>query len=72
MNLDNLYSGKDASEMLGKSGNYIRQLYAKYPNRFLPGSCRKIGREFIITIEGIEYLKKGMIKKWTLVMTHHD
>lgn len=51
-----LYSATEASKILGKADNYIRQLYAKYPNRFPKGSIRKIGREYILTKEAIEAL----------------
>lgn len=53
-----LYPANEASRLLGKADNYIRQLYAKYPNRFPDGSIRKIGREYIVTKEAIEALKE--------------
>lgn len=51
-----LYSAAEASKILGKADNYIRQLYAKYPNKFSRGSIRKIGREYIVAKEAIETL----------------
>ena len=51
-----LYPANEASRLLGKSDNYIRQIYAKYPNRFPEGSIRKIGREYIVTQEAIDAL----------------
>ena len=61
INLDELelYSASEASEILGKANNYIRQLYAKYPNLFPKGSIRKIGREYIVTKDAIDALKSN-------------
>lgn len=48
-----IYSAAEASEMLGKSSNYIRQMFAKYPDKFPEGSIRKIGRDLIVTKEAM-------------------
>lgn len=59
VNLDELeiFTGAEASKLLGKDNSYIRQLYAKYPNRFPKGSIRKFGKEYIVTKEAIDALK---------------
>lgn len=60
VNLDELkiYTGAEASKLLGKEQSYIRQLYAKYPNRFPKGSIRKFGKEYIVTQEAIDELRR--------------
>lgn len=60
VNLDELeiFTGAEASKLLGKDNSYIRQLYAKYPNRFPKGSIRKFGKEYIVTKEAIDALKE--------------
>lgn len=59
-NLDELeiYTGAEASEILGKERSYIRQIYAKYPNRFPTGSIRKFGKEYIVTKAAIDELRR--------------
>lgn len=57
MNLQNLYTAKEASLLLGKEESYVRQLYKKFPDKFKKGTIRKIGRELIITKEGVDHLK---------------
>lgn len=51
-----IYTGAEASKILKKDSSYIRQLYAKYPNRFPKGSIRKIGKEYIVTKRAIDTL----------------
>nr|WP_236671797.1 helix-turn-helix domain-containing protein [Enterococcus sp. BWB1-3] len=53
-----IYSAAEAAKILGKEKSYIRQIYAKYPDRFPPGSVRKVGREYLVTKEAIEALKQ--------------
>ncbi|EOI6343304.1 helix-turn-helix domain-containing protein [Listeria monocytogenes] len=45
-----------ASERWGFDSSYVRQLYRKYPNRFLDGTIRQFGKTYVITKEGMEYL----------------
>lgn len=56
INLDELeiFGAAEASELWGKSSNYVRQTYAKYPDRFPPGSIRKVGRDLIVTREAMK------------------
>lgn len=53
-----IFTGAEASKILGKDNSYIRQLYAKYPNRFPKGSIRKFGKEYIVTTEAIAALRE--------------
>ncbi|GCF92521.1 hypothetical protein NRIC_04120 [Enterococcus florum] len=65
VNLDNLeiFTGAEASKLLGKEASYIRQIYAKYPNRFPAGSIRKFGKEYIVTKEAIDELNRQIKAK---------
>ena len=54
--LNELYTAKEASLMLGKGPGYIKVLHHKTPEKMPRGQYRKIGRELIITKKGIEQL----------------
>lgn len=60
VNLDELkiYTGAEASQILGKERSYVRQIYKKYPNRLPKGSVRKFGKEYIVTQEAIDELRR--------------
>ena len=60
VNLDELeiFTGAEASKLLGKDNSYISQLYAKYTNRFPKVSIRKFGKEYIVIKEAINALKE--------------
>ncbi|KGL46371.1 hypothetical protein EP56_01920 [Listeriaceae bacterium FSL A5-0209] len=47
----------EASESLGKHSGYIRQMYVKFPEIFKPGSVVKLSKTYLITQNGIDYLK---------------
>ncbi|WP_371190536.1 helix-turn-helix domain-containing protein [Weissella viridescens] len=56
INLDDedIMSAKDASQKWGKSEDYVRQMYRKYPDKFPPGSIRKFGKQLVVTRQGME------------------
>lgn len=56
INLDdeNILSAKEASELWGKSDDYVRQMYRKYPDKFPAGSIRKFGKQLVVTTDGME------------------
>lgn len=56
INLDDndIMSAGEASKLWGKSDNYVRQMLAKYPEKFPAGSVRKIGRQLVVTRQGME------------------
>ncbi|MGV3336680.1 helix-turn-helix domain-containing protein [Latilactobacillus curvatus] len=60
MDLDQLYTAKEASLMLGKEASYIRTLNNKTPKKLPAGEYRKIGRELIITKDGIEKIRESL------------
>lgn len=49
----------EASEALGKHSGYIRQMYVKFPEIFKAGSIVKLSKTYLITQDGIDYLKKN-------------
>ncbi|MBC1937759.1 hypothetical protein HCA69_15425 [Listeria grandensis] len=49
----------EASESLGKHSGYIRQMYVKFPEIFKSGSIVKLSKTYLITQDGINYLKKN-------------
>ncbi|MBC2173858.1 hypothetical protein [Listeria booriae] len=49
----------EASEALGKHSGYIRQMYVKSPEIFKTGSIVKLSKTYLITKDGIKYLKKN-------------
>ncbi|WIE01471.1 hypothetical protein QN289_03695 [Latilactobacillus curvatus] len=60
INLNELYTAKEASLMLGKGAGYIKVLHHKTPEKMPRGQYRKIGRELIITKKGIEQLRHNI------------
>ncbi|WP_419153554.1 helix-turn-helix domain-containing protein [Weissella viridescens] len=56
INLDgeDIMSAKDASQKWGKSDDYVRQMYRKYPDKFPAGSIRKFGKQLVVTRQGME------------------
>ncbi|MBQ2612827.1 MAG: hypothetical protein IJG19_02980 [Methanobrevibacter sp.] len=56
INLDSkdIMDAKEAAERWGKSENYVRQMYRKYPDKFPPGTIRKFGKQIVVTREGME------------------
>lgn len=54
LNDENIMSANEASMMWGKSEDYVRQMYRKYPDKFPTGSVRKFGNKIIVTTEGME------------------
>lgn len=62
INLDDLYTAKDASILLGKNPSYVKILHNKTPEKLPKGQYRKIGRELIITKDGIERLRREIQK----------
>ena len=54
LNNPEIMSAQVASSMWGKADNYVRQMYAKYPDKFPEGSIRKFGKQLVITREGME------------------
>ncbi|MBP2098849.1 helix-turn-helix domain-containing protein [Enterococcus rivorum] len=57
-----LMTGAEASERWGFNASYIKQMWAKYPNKFLKGSIVTIGNvnkpTIVISRQGMEYLTK--------------
>lgn len=55
-----LMTGAEASERWGFNRSYIKQMWSKYPDKFLKGSITMIGNEskptIVITNAGMEYL----------------
>ena len=62
LKLDDLYTAKEASQLLGKEDSYIRTLHNKTPDKLPNGEYRKIGRELIITKAGIEMIRRQLKK----------
>lgn len=58
--LNELYTAKEASLMLGKGPGYIKVLHHKTPEKMPRGQYRKIGRELIITKKGVEQLRHNI------------
>lgn len=58
--LNELYTAKEASLMLGKGPGYIKVLHHKTPEKMPRGQYRKIGRELIVTRKGIEQLRRNI------------
>ncbi len=58
INLNNpdLMSAAEASLKWGKSENYVRQMFAKYPDKFPDGSIRKFGKQLVVTRQGMEHV----------------
>lgn len=54
LNDEDILSAQEASAMWGKADNYVRQMYAKYPDKFPDGSVRKFGKQLVVTTEGME------------------
>ncbi|MBM7617270.1 hypothetical protein JOC36_000819 [Weissella uvarum] len=54
LNDANIMSAKEASNKWGKADNYVRQMIAKYPDKFPAGSVRKFGKQIVVTTEGME------------------
>jgi hypothetical protein len=54
LNDPDIMSAVDASKMWGKASNYVRQMYAKYPEKFPEGSVRKFGTLLLVTRDGME------------------
>ncbi|EOH96402.1 hypothetical protein [Enterococcus pallens] len=52
-----LYTFKDASIKLGKKPNYLNQMFKLHPDWFHPDTIMHIGRENIISEEGINFYK---------------
>ena len=51
-----LMMATEASRRWGYQPNYVRQMYQKYPERFLDGQIRLFGTTYIITRECMEHL----------------
>lgn len=65
LNDENIMSASEASKIWDKSDNYVRQMYAKYPDKFPAGSIRKFGKQLVVTTEGMEAVtgvKKSELK----------
>lgn len=67
--LNELYTAKEASLMLGKGPGYIKVLHHKTPEKMPRGQYRKIGRELIITKKGIEQLRHNIKRVSNFVNT---
>lgn len=63
LKLDDLYTAKEASLMLGKNPAYVKVLHNKTPEKLPKGQYRKIGRELIITKDGIEQLRHNIRRR---------
>ncbi|MFP7242368.1 helix-turn-helix domain-containing protein [Pediococcus pentosaceus] len=56
LNDSDLMSAAEASLKWGKSENYVRQMFAKYPDKFPDGSIRKFGKQLVVTRQGMEHV----------------
>jgi hypothetical protein len=54
LNDPDIMASVEASQLWGKSDDYVRQMYRKYPDKFPEGSIRKFGKQLIVTREGME------------------
>ena len=54
LNDPDIMDAKEASEKWGKAENYVRQMYAQYPEKFPEGTIRKFGKQLVVTREGME------------------
>ncbi|GCF92522.1 hypothetical protein NRIC_04130 [Enterococcus florum] len=58
-----LYTFKDASLKLEKQPNYFNQMFKRHPDWFHKDTIMHIGRENIISQEGIDYyVKKAKLR----------
>lgn len=54
LNSPDIISAQEASKIWGHAENYVRLFYQQNPDKFPEGSIRKIGRQWVVTIEGME------------------
>lgn len=56
INLDtpDIMDAQKASKIWGHAENYVRLFYQQNPEKFPKGSIRKIGRQWVVTTEGME------------------
>ncbi|MDR3241792.1 MAG: hypothetical protein LBT37_06435 [Lactobacillaceae bacterium] len=62
LNDSDIMSAQEASALWKKAENYVRQMYAKYPDKFPDGSIKKFGTQLVVTREGMEVVT-GVQKK---------
>jgi len=59
-----LYTFKEASLKLKRKPNYLTQMYSLHPDWFHPDTIMTIGRDNIISQEGIDfYLENAKVRK---------
>lgn len=66
LNDSDIMSSQEAAKLWGKAPDYVRQVLRSNPNRFPQGTVRLIGRQIIVTREGMEAVTghKSIKKFW--------
>ena len=54
LNSPDIMSAQEASKIWGHAENYVRLFYQQNPDKFPEGSIHKIGRQWVVTTEGME------------------
>ncbi|MCH3904138.1 MAG: helix-turn-helix domain-containing protein [Lactobacillus sp.] len=54
LNSKDIMSAKEAAEIWKVSEGYVRKTYQQTPEKFPDGSIRKIGKQWVVTTEGME------------------
>ena len=53
LNNPDIMDAKEAGLRWGKAEGYVRQMYAKYPDKFPEGTIRKFGKQLVVTADGM-------------------
>ena len=54
LNSKDILSASDAAKIWGVSESYVRITLKQTPKKFPPGTIRKIGKQWVVTTEGME------------------
>lgn len=54
LNSKDILSASDAAKIWGVSESYVRITFKQTPKKFPPGTIRKIGKQWVVTTEGME------------------
>ncbi|MCH3989690.1 MAG: helix-turn-helix domain-containing protein [Lactobacillus sp.] len=54
LNSKDITSAKEAAEIWQVSEGYVRKTFQQSPEKFPAGTIRKIGKQWVVTTEGME------------------
>ncbi len=54
LNSPDIMDAQEASRIWGHAENYVRVFIRQNPDKFPDGSVRKIGKQWVVTTEGME------------------